>query len=289
VLAVTACGSNHAAVHARPAQRTHEFGAAIDFLTPARGFLVTRGGVLRRTADGGKHWQVVRDGLRLVALRFLTPRRGFALSERGRLLSTRDGGRSWSVLRRLRASEPIVGAFAFPTGRDGWAVAEDRLFRTRDGGRTWRRLRSPRRRLTLYIGGISFVDARRGYVACGGQPATIMQAKEVYASTDGGATWRLRACVRFVRDSGCPGRIEADGHVSGLDFRDVHVGLLITDRGGIARTADGGRRWTDTLVTDDQDTVMSTSWASSTTVYALLYHGARLLRSEDSGRHWRRL
>jgi len=54
----------------------------------------------------------------------------------------------------------------------------------------------------LYTGGVSFLDARRGYVVCGGQPATIMQAKEVYATSDGGVTWHLRACVRFVRHSG---------------------------------------------------------------------------------------
>jgi hypothetical protein len=45
--------------------------------------------------------------------------------------------------------------------------------------------------------------------------------------------------------------------------------------------------WTGTLFTDDESDVKSTSWASRSTVFALLYHGAKLLRSDDAGRHWR--
>lgn len=290
MLGVTACGSNRAAIHVKPAQRAQELGAAIDFLTPARGFLVTRGGVLRRTADGGRHWQVVRAGLRLAAMSFLTPRRGFALSDRGRLLSTEDGGRTWSVLRRLRgAGRNFVGTFSFPTARDGWAASENRLFRTGDGGRTWRRLLSPCSRFTLYIGGLSFLDARRGYLACGGQPATDMQAKDVYFTGDGGRTWHRRACLHFAQGPRCRRGLPSVGHISGLDFRDVHVGLLVMVRGGVARTSDGGQRWAYRLFLDDRDDIVSTSWASDRTVYALLDHGAKLLRSDDSGRHWRRL
>ena len=281
-LVLTACGSSReqkASTH----RSAEQLGAAVDFLTPELGFRATLNGALGRTGDRGKTWHVVRKGQRLVSLRFLTVRRGFALSDRGRLLATKDGGRSWAVLRAA------VWAFAFADARDGWVAAANGLYRTTDGARTWRRLTSPCPRVAEYVGGLSFVDARRGFIVCGGQPATIMQAKYVYASTNGGATWRLRACVQFVRSSHCPGRIEADGHVSGLDFRDLRVGLLVTGRGGIARTADGGMHWTDTLFTDDEDTVMSTSWASTTTVYALLYHNAKLLRSDDAGRHWRRV
>jgi photosystem II stability/assembly factor-like uncharacterized protein len=85
----------------------------------------------------------------------------------------------------------------------------------------------------------------------------------------------------------CPGVIDANGHVSSLDFRDDRVGLLVTDRGGLARTVDGGHRWKNTLFLDDEDDVMATSWASNTRVFALLYHGAKLLRSDDGGRHWK--
>jgi photosystem II stability/assembly factor-like uncharacterized protein len=278
-LGVTACGSGRAQqVSAQPS--AERIGTAIDFLTPALGFRATRDGALARTRDGGETWHVLWHGMRFTSLRFLTKRRGFALSERGRLLATRDGARSWVVLRSS------VEAFAFADARHGWAAGGSRLFRTTDGGRAWTRISSPCSRFTLYIGGLSFPKPRSGFVVCGGQPATIMQAKEVYATSDGGANWRLRACVRFVRRTGCPGRIDANGHVSGVDFRDAQVGLLLTNRGGIARTTDRGRRWTTTLFTDDEETVMATSWASSTTVFAQLYHRAKLLRSDDAGRHW---
>jgi photosystem II stability/assembly factor-like uncharacterized protein len=246
-----------------------------------------RNGELRRTTDAGRSWTVIGHTPRLVSLAFASSQRGFALSEHQRLLQTADGGRSWTLLRSFHVGFGGWGSIDFSDGRDGWVALSDRLFRTRNGGLTWRRVDAPCSRLMLYVGGVSFLDARRGFLVCGGQPATIMQAKEVYESTDGGTSWKLRACVRFVRGSGCPGVIGADGHASGLDFRDDRVGLLVTDRGGIARTHDAGRRWRNTLFTDDEDEVMATSWASDTTVYALLYHGAKIVRSDDGGRHWK--
>jgi photosystem II stability/assembly factor-like uncharacterized protein len=261
----------------------------VDFLRAEQGFMSTDGGRLRRTADGGQSWHLVRSGIRFVALSFVSLSQGFGLTRHGDLLSTVDGGRSWSLRHAFGPSSWPFFPFGFVDGRHGWLAKGNKIYRTRDGGRRWRRLPGPCiGSRAFYVGGVSFLDPKRGFAVCGGQPATIMQAKDVYASRDAGSSWRRLSCVDLVR-SACRGKLSSIGHVSGLAFRDTRIGLLLTERGGIARTVDGGRRWTQTLFTDDADSVMSTSWASMRTVYALLLHDAKLLRSDDAGRHWRQV
>jgi photosystem II stability/assembly factor-like uncharacterized protein len=253
--------------------------------------MATFRGQLRRTDDGGKTWQVVRSGVRVSALAFVSPARGYGLTPGGNLVATKDGGRSWAVLHSFHSAFVSSGgpeSFSFPNGHDGWVGVGSHLFRTRDGGRSWERLRNPCSTVTFYVGGVSFLDRHRGYLLCGGQPATDMQAKDVYVSRDGGRTWRLRSCISFVPRARCGGRLPSIGHVAGLDFANPKVGLFFAGRGGIARTVDGGKRWAYTLFLDDEDDVVQTSWVSGTRVYALLFHRARLLRSDDAGLHWNR-
>jgi photosystem II stability/assembly factor-like uncharacterized protein len=252
--------------------------------------MATFWGQLRHTKDGGKTWQIVRNGVRVSALAFVSPTRGYGLTPGGRLLTTNNGGRSWAVLHSFRSAFVSSGgpeSFSFPNGNDGWVGVGSHIFRTRDGGRSWEPLRNPCSKVTFYVGGVSFLDRHRGYLLCGGQPATDMQAKDVYFSRDGGRTWRMRSCIYFFPHARCRGRLPSIGHVAGLDCVSSRIGLFFSGRGGIARTVDGGRRWAYTLFLDDEDNVVQTSWASETRVYALLFHRARLLRSDDAGGHWK--
>jgi photosystem II stability/assembly factor-like uncharacterized protein len=77
--------------------------------------------------------------------------------------------------------------------------------------------------------------------------------------------------------------------VARLAFTDARTGLLVTDRGGISRTLDGGRSWRQTLLTDDEWFVPAMSWASARTVYAVTMQDGSLIRSDDAGAHWRRV
>jgi photosystem II stability/assembly factor-like uncharacterized protein len=262
-----------------------EAGVALDFVTPARGFLATRGGELRRTDDRGRTWKLVATGPRFVSLSFLSPIAGFGLTAKGRVAATRDAGRSWRILHSfggLSEDGPFQGAIKFVDAEHGWAAPSGYVYRTLDGGATWRRLRF---QCSFALGGFSFVDASNGFLICGGQPATIEQEKDLYVTADGGESWRRRACAH-VFGRKCPGNLTESGYASGLAFRDARTGLLLTGRGGIARTLDGGVRWSESLLTDDVDTVLSTSWASSRTIYALTLVGGAVLRSDDAGRRW---
>lgn len=249
----------------------------VDFATPRAGLLATAGGLLLSTRDGGLTWTRVARGLRLTALRLVTPDRAFAV--RGpQLLTSGDGGRRWHVLRA--AAQPV--AVSFPDARHGAYVSGSSLFRTDDGGRTWSRFAQP---CPEYFGGFELVTPSRGYLLCGGQPATIEMAKTLYLTDDGGRSWRVRA--RSHRGRVAPG--EADlpttGGAAGIRFRDAADGLMLADRVGMYVTRDGGRSWRSSIFTGDSATALSAAWPSPRRIFAVLTRGG-LVRSDDDGRSW---
>jgi len=240
--------------------------------------MATRDGELQRTDDGGRTWRTVSKGRRFVSLSFVSPAAGFALTAGGDVASTSDGGRSWRVVHsfgRRAEGGPLRGAIEFVDSNHGWASPTgESAYGTISGGTSWTKLVLP---CDHTVVATSVVSYAAGFLVCGAQPGAGNQAKDLYATADGGRTWTHRA------------RLPEGGYVGMLDFLDDRTGLLVTDRGGISRTADGGRSWTQTLLTDDVYFIASTSWASAQTVYALTLQTGKLIRSDDAGRHWRRL
>jgi photosystem II stability/assembly factor-like uncharacterized protein len=259
---------------------------SISFWTTGRGLMSTRGGVLLGTSDGGVTWVRIRsdaapDHLDAVG-------RSTALGIRGtRLVASRDGGRNWRDVGQLRFARrgDDVGDADFVDRMHGWVAAGRKLLRTRDGGRTWERARQP---CPDYFGGISFLDARHGFFLCGSVPATIDMAKTLYATNDGGDTWRLRERSCVVAGRPCVhGDIPTQGGVVGIRFRTQRDGLLWTHRVGLYATHDGGHRWRLPLFSGDL-VPYSIAWPSRRRIFALLWQTG-LIRSDDGGRHWQQL
>ena len=249
----------------------------VDFATPRAGLLATAGGILLSTHDGGLTWTRVAHGLPLTALRLVTPERAFAV--RGsQLLASADGGRHWRVLRA--GARPL--ALAFADARHGAYVSGPSLFRTDDGGRTWSRFPQP---CPEYFGGFELVTPSRGYLLCGGQPATIEMEKTLYATADGGRSWRLRASTHRRRVAPGEADLPATGGASGIRFRDAADGLMLSVRVGIYVTRDGGRSWRSLIFTGDSASGLSASWPSPRRIFAVLTRGG-LVRSDDGGRSW---
>jgi photosystem II stability/assembly factor-like uncharacterized protein len=118
---------------------------------------------------------------------------------------------------------------AFADERHGVLVALDRIWSTRDGGRTWRLRRAlPMTVLTSVTAG----DPRHAWVAGWD---TQMGDPLVYATDDGGATWRrLRVDVPPAE----PGDLQAKQITCAGESR-----LWITCNAGLLATADGGETW----------------------------------------------
>jgi photosystem II stability/assembly factor-like uncharacterized protein len=146
---------------------------AIHFLDGARGWLVSHGGALKRTDDGGVSWTSVPLPLgagerpTLWDITFTDPAHGWVVGELGSIFHTEDGGATWTrqangvpIVRVIPKGEPprprevvpeletepdrlTLAAVRFADARNGWAVgyypdvAESIVLHTADGGATW--------------------------------------------------------------------------------------------------------------------------------------------------------
>lgn len=247
--------------------------ASVALASAAVGYVSRPDGVLLATSDGGRSFRVVHRGAAFGAMAFPGARQGFALAG-SELRETRDGGRSWRTVRRFPAGAgrngPGTAAVSFADASHGLVGFPDgRVYRTADGGGSWTAVRV---RCAMYLGGVALASARVGFAVCGGQPATIQQQRVYWTTRDGGRTWRVLREGIF------------DGYVDGLDAATPALLLERADRVGIDR-APGGR---PLLFTDDAAPVVSLSFADARHGLALVW-GRGLLRTDDGGRHWRRL
>ncbi len=165
-----------------------------------------------------------------------------------------------------------------------WASgAKGTVLRTIDGGKTWTRLSVP---------GAEALDFR-DIEAFDGSTALMMsagpgEASQIYRTTDGGQHWRLLYRNR-----------DAQGFFDAIAFRDRRNGLLVGDpvdgRLVVMRTTDGGKRWHRVGAVPMAEEGEGAFAASGTCLIVRGRHawigtggvrGARVYRSEDSGRTW---
>jgi photosystem II stability/assembly factor-like uncharacterized protein len=123
---------------------------------------------------------------------------------------------------------------AFADERHGVLVALDRIWSTGDGGRTWRL----RRELPMTVlTSVAASDARHAWVAGWD---TQLGDPLVFATRDGGATWRrLRVDVPPAE----PGDLQAKQIACAGESR-----LWVTCNAGVLASTDGGKTWQLQLV-----------------------------------------
>jgi photosystem II stability/assembly factor-like uncharacterized protein len=129
---------------------------------------------------------------------------------------------------------------------------------------------------------ITWISPRRGWVlgaaSCGAKTCT-----DVIATTDGGATWKLRGTVPAqIPQVGEPGT-----GVSGIRFATSRVGWSFGPR--LYRTGDGGRSWARQPVPGHGRQILALA-ATATTTYAVVSpcgFGTGLCRSRGPLSLWR--
>lgn len=294
--------------------------------TPAcvAGRSVCPGGLIERTADGGRTWAVIdRVGIPLNAV--AVTGHGVAWVSSGRcgpasphacgsalLLVTADWGRSWARVRpdmAVTSVSPVSAATAWAVRGEQNAAFPLRtgLVETTDGGRSWRQAADPcLRGFGRPAWSADFATATTGWVMCVSQPATDMQPKALYATTDGGARWHLKSSTTcgFPQNgqrAGSAGTLPCVGYLPGMQLLADGHGWQWTDRAGLAATSDGGVTWTALaarIVSDDINSVVSASLVSDTAGFLLISHpetqagcppngcGPLLMSTADGGRSW---
>ncbi|MCH7713147.1 MAG: hypothetical protein IIC99_05945 [Chloroflexi bacterium] len=195
-------------------------------------------------------------------------------------LNTSDGGITWkrgkmtplaNAAARLSVS-PVEPSHAY------LAAYEAGVFKTVDGGDTWRHLTSYP---TGYAHSVLAHPKDPGTVFVGSEPAAL------FRSSDGGESWEECAGFQEVPESDTwtfhGGRLS---HVRELrtepgDPDTMYAGIEV---GGIVKSSDGGKSWTQMQGLHDDIHLVNISDADPRRVYVATAQAP--YRSDDGGGHW---
>jgi photosystem II stability/assembly factor-like uncharacterized protein len=256
-------------------------------------------GIVWRTDDGGKTWaKTALDTAPIWSVAAVGPSLAWAgavcpsdapPSCQSALLASHDSGKTWTAI-----SNEAFAILNFVDANDGWGAGPLGLSHTTDGGQTWSGSpKQPCPAVTGQLVGVSFVDAKRGWVACSGDSTGTEQLrKAVVGTTDGGHTWTVLASAYVTTPD--VGSIPGTGLILGISMRPNGTGLfvmLITAVDGTWRTADGGRTWTDVRIGANQGDygALAASLVDDRNWWLLLEGSGQALelaRSTDAGATW---
>src|SRR6202048_2875269 len=199
-----------------------------------------------RSEDGGEHFERLESAMNAppvwkVACDPADPEIIFAGTRPAALFRSADGGRHWDKLRADMAEEcpnvriPRVTALTVDPSdhRVVWAGVEvEGARRSRDGGESWTRI----------TGGLNDPDIHDTAVSINGAKTVLTSTpREIFASTDGGDSWRGLGVGKDLRLPHCRQlALNADGpNVLFGATGDGGVG----SSGAIQSFKDGGRSW----------------------------------------------
>jgi photosystem II stability/assembly factor-like uncharacterized protein len=183
----------------------------------------------------------------------------------------------------------------------GWSRVADAdadrvsLEATHDGGRHWQAISSPCSRGWTDSSPTSLASPDRGWIMCTSTPGGGFQEKQLYRTSDGGATWTRLIDIRFQGSrTQIRGGLRGFGYPSGLSMTAGGYGLLAMGRDVSWYTRDGGRHWRPlySITRPDTREGFAVSQLSATTALVLVFNGdtgITLYRTIDGDHHWSRL
>jgi photosystem II stability/assembly factor-like uncharacterized protein len=201
------------------------------------------------------------------------------------LYRTGDGGRTWQ--RKLRFEGEYDRMRLSPDGRRGvvWGpaslvppctslpgdcasapkAAPGILYRTEDGGDHWSEASPTPAGLSFYA--MDFLDPDHGWAVLHPPVGTTLT---VYATSDGGRTWRARGALRSPANVVIPSTL---GSSRRLQFSDADHGLFSPVPSGpgaltLLVTGDGGATWQRTAVAAPQGAAVETVGTAPPTMFA---------------------
>jgi photosystem II stability/assembly factor-like uncharacterized protein len=220
-----------------------------------RAFVVGYAGKIVETTDGGRTWTGRPSGsdLALYSVHFVDDEVGWISGQDGLILHTANGGKTWdkqesnaSFEEKDSGKQPLFLFSITALDRDhAWAVGDRSILTsTRDGGKTWTARKVGME--TDLSGGqslaaadpifydVKFLDQKRGWIV--GEFGKIMH------TSDGGETWHEQEKTL----------LEGSNIFDLLDLPTLFGVHIIDEKnivgagleGHLARTSDGGQRWT---------------------------------------------
>lgn len=246
-----------------------------------------------RSEDGGQHFERLESPMNAlhvwkVAFDPADPETIFAGTRPAALFRSPDGGRHWDKLRVEMAEEcpnvriPRVTALTVDPSDHHlvWAGVEvDGVRRSRDGGETWAR-----------IPGVTDPDIHDTAVMANGATTVLTSTpREIFASTDGGESWRGLGVGKHFHLPYCRSlALKADD--PGVLFVATGDGAL-GSTGAIQRSKDGGQSWQAPPLPVEPNSpiwAFATHRANPDRVLACSHYG-EIFTSEDAGDSWSKL
>jgi photosystem II stability/assembly factor-like uncharacterized protein len=285
---------------------------AAGFANPARAIAAGAGGATAVSNDGGRNYVPVggdiagsfQFGLRPGP----TDQIALALGARGQLARTTDNGTTWKAINVATSAD--MRDTSFSTADNGYALDQrGGLFRTANGGQSWQPIdpgTTSAPRAVITAGDVVLLAGPRGVrrATSGGEfslaarPARTAAVDQFDRAGSAIIAYGSTAIVRTT--NGGRSWTTIRGPKSGkraLRLRDVDMtsrssGFALDTNGRVWRTTNGGRRWTEVtgVGTDDG---LSLAFGSPSSGFLTLERYpadadvAYVLRTTDSGRHWR--
>jgi photosystem II stability/assembly factor-like uncharacterized protein len=266
----------------------------IDPRDPDRLFANCYGGGNFLSVDGGRTWVVASTGYTGAQVRDIAVGRtdvtSVVAAARSGLFASGQTGAEWAGLNYPpHASMEWYVVALDPTDDEHLLAAnnwEGTILESRDGGRTWSdRQASPARRSSWRAIAFASCDPRIVYAGTSayfsaGTFDDETAASGVYASQDGGSTWRVAS-----------GAVSRDANVTALavDPRDAQTVYAATGNHGMLKTTDGGRNWV-AINSGLSQTPVALSVTLDPRAPDVIYIGlsnAGLYCSTDGGESWR--
>ncbi len=289
---------------------------AAGFANPARAVAVGTGGATAVSDDGGRNYAPVggdiagsfQFGLRPGP----TDQIALALGARGQLARSTDNGTTWKAINVATSAD--MRDTSFSTIDNGYALDQrGGLFRTANGGQSWQPIdpgTTTAPRAVITAGDVVLLAGPRGVrrassggeFSLAGRPARTAAVDQFDRAGSAIIAYGSTAIVRTTNSGRSWTTIKGPTRRSGrrtvaLRLRDVDMtsrssGFALDSNGRVWRTTNSGRRWTEMsgVGTDDG---LALAFGSPSSGYLTLEQYpadsdvAYVLRTTDSGRHWR--
>jgi photosystem II stability/assembly factor-like uncharacterized protein len=227
----------------------------VQALSKDRAIVVGYGGKIAETTNGGSSWDIRPSGtdLALYGIRMADEKNGWVVGQEGLVLHTEDGAKTWqkqesnSVFKDNDGSTKRAYLFALHAldANTAFAVGDRSMFTfTTDGGKTWT---AKKVAMELDVSGgetlaaadpifydVKFTDRQHGWIV--GEFGKIMH------TADGGQTWREQERT-LMEGTGIFDLLDLPT-LFGLHAIDGERAVAVGLEGHVARTGDGGTRWT---------------------------------------------
>ena len=226
----------------------------VQALSTDRAFVVGYGGKIIETTDGGRSWAQHPSGVEnaLYAVRFVDDQHAWISGQDGVILHTEDGGKTWqkqesnAIFQDTDGSKTQLYLFGLHAlDKDhAWAVGDRSILTsTVDGGKTWR-ARKVAMEADLSGGeslaaadpilyDIKFTDPGHGWI--------VGEFGKILHTADGGETWHEQEKT-LMEGTGIFDPLDLPT-LFGLYAKSPQEALAAGLEGHIARTNDGGQRW----------------------------------------------